>query len=123
MEIELDEDDSEKKPETEEEILLVKKAQLLQDMLGAIMELPKDEILNYLTTSSLPQGFGGQAAQSNSKQSFPRDQKTLEAFENEPAHIDDNESTSSIDEAAITSNRIRASLTRAIGNKKEWKNP
>ena len=123
MEIELDEDDSEKKPETEEEILLVKKAQLLQDMLGAIMELPKDEILNYLTTSSLPQGFGGQAAQSNSKQSFPRDEKTLEAFENEPAHVDDNESTSSIDEAAITSNRVRASLTRAIGNKKEWKNP
>jgi len=123
MEIELDEDDSEKKPETEEEILLVKKAQLLQDMLGAIMELPKDEILNYLTTSSLPQGFGGQAAQSNSKQSFPRDEKTLEAFENEAAHVDDNESTSSIDEAAITSNRVRASLTRAIGNKKEWKNP
>lgn len=55
--IEIEEVEGQPKPETEEDILLAKKAQMLTEIMNAIMELPKDEILDFLTSSSLPTGL------------------------------------------------------------------
>ena len=58
--IEIEEVEGQPKPESEADILLAKKAQMLTDILNAIMELPKDEILTFLTSSSLPAGLNRQ---------------------------------------------------------------
>lgn len=75
---------NEKKPETEEDILLAKKAKILQDLLNAIMELPKDEILSFLTSSSLPNGLGKKSLKSSGKQ---REQATSTGLDNSNARI------------------------------------
>jgi len=63
-----DDDQKQQKPETEEDILLAKKAQLLQSLLNAIMELPKEEIFTFLTSSSLPSGLNRSSTKSLGRQ-------------------------------------------------------
>ena len=66
--IEIEDTDEQEKPESKEEILLAKKAQIIQDLHYAIMELPKDEILSFLTSSSLPTKFSGSSEKSPKEQ-------------------------------------------------------
>jgi len=69
IELSDEDNDEEGKPKTEsdEEIILTKKAKILQDLLNAIMEMPKDDILDYLTTSKLPNGLNGSSKKSPGK--------------------------------------------------------
>jgi hypothetical protein len=61
-------DQKQQKPETDDDILLAKKAQLLQSLLNAIMELPKEEIFTFLTSSSLPTGLNRSSTKSTGRQ-------------------------------------------------------
>jgi hypothetical protein len=91
--LEIDDDDEQKqqKPETEEDILLAKKAQLLQSHLNAIMELPKEEILKFLTSSSLPTGLNRSFANLPGRQPEP---ETLENSACDTSGINSSEDTS-----------------------------
>jgi len=72
--IDIDNLEGQQKLETKEDILLAKKAQMLNDLLNAIMELPKEEILSFLTSSSLPTGI----KDSSEKEPEPVEQETTE---------------------------------------------
>jgi len=87
------------KPETEEDILLAKKARILQNLLEDIMEFPSDDILSFLTSSSLPAGLSGSSAKTNQEQGQtdkPRAQKEFKTLSNtagDDSDVDSSEST------------------------------
>jgi len=93
------------RPETEEEILLAKKAQVLQDLLNAIMDLPKDEILSFLTSNTLPIGL--QRPSSSTKSSPGEPQQGPQAQKR---------STAGPTDPAAQKARVSASIARAMGS-------
>lgn len=92
-------EEGEGKSESEEDIILKKKARILNKMLNEIMELPKDEIFSFLTSSSLPAGL-----KSPSKTSKEKDSKE-QMHRGEEAVID------TVDESAIDVSHIDRSVT------------
>jgi len=76
--IDLENLDGQQKLESKEDIILAKKAQMLNDLLNAIMELPKDEILSFLTSSSLPSGIHGSSEKTPEKEQEPTEPETPE---------------------------------------------
>ena len=95
--IDLESLDGQQKLESKEDIILAKKAQMLNDLLNAIMELPKDEILSFLTSSSLPSGIHGSSEKTPEKEPEPTEPENPEnsaiptaSGSNEPGAIDTN---------------------------------
>jgi len=123
----------EQKPETKEYILLAKKAQILKNLLDAIMELPKEEIHSFLTTSSLPAELTVSSTKSSSpspsqhsnqiqqqhqqqqqqQQTHPREHIDPETLENSAGD------TSGIDTTLIMNASTSATSTHTIGDENE----